>query len=195
MPKGGGPVCAGPQRRGGAHGKGRYGGCSKMVRRLYGADIDGKGGVGRCTWLVIEGWGRITAVKRFGICAFPATGDRYIFRENGGHFQFTLQSAGMADRVFEKVKRVKIPVAGLGEYMGAFYSKELDASYVLFVKDSVLMVKTPRNEAMGMQAYIRDVFVGPFTVEFLRDRRGKVTGFLVTTGRSRGIRFEKKGSR
>ena len=122
----------------------------------------------------------------------PRSGDRYIFRENGGHNQFTLQSTGMEDRVFAEVKRVKVPVAALGEYMGTFYSKELDARYVLFVKDSVLMVKTPRNEAMGMRAFIRDVFVGPFTMEFLRDRKGRVTGFLVTTGRSRGIRFERE---
>jgi len=38
---------------------------------------------------------------------------------------------------------------------------------------------------------MKDVFLGQAVVEFQRDKKGKVSGFLASTGRSRNIRFEK----
>jgi hypothetical protein len=49
----------------------------------------------------------------------------------------------------------------------------------------------PRWEAAELKPFVKDVFTGPFVAEFQRDKRGKVSGFLLSTGRSRNLRFEK----
>jgi hypothetical protein len=38
-----------------------------------------------------------------------------------------------------------------------------------------------------------DVFMGAFLIAFTRDRRGRVDGFTLGTGRVRGVRFERRG--
>jgi CubicO group peptidase (beta-lactamase class C family) len=119
----------------------------------------------------------------------PPNGTEYSFHEAGGRIRLILRSPGMQDRSFEKVKKIMLPAGGLEEYTGAFYSKELDVRYELLKKDTMLTVKMPRNEAMELEPYIKDVFTGPFTVEFLRDKKNRVTGFLLTTPRSRNLRF------
>ncbi|HLZ87596.1 MAG TPA: serine hydrolase domain-containing protein [Puia sp.] len=121
----------------------------------------------------------------------PNNGVEYRFYSMGARVRLILRAPGMQDRLYEKVKKITVSLAGLEEYTGAFYSKEVDARYTLFMKDYTLQVKMPRNEAMELTQYTKDLFTGPFTVEFLRDKKGKVSGFLLTTPRSRNIRFEK----
>ncbi len=118
-------------------------------------------------------------------------GGRYTFSQVGGQTKFRLQSAGMRDRVYQKVSKVVVSPAALGEYTGKFYSKDLEVSFVVSVKDSGLVVKPPRIKPVEMGAFGRDMFTGPFLMEFVRDRKGVVTGFLLSTGRSRGLVFGK----
>jgi hypothetical protein len=42
-----------------------------------------------------------------------------------------------------------------------------------------------------LRPYIKDAFTGNFLVEFVRDKRRRVTGFLLSTGRSRNLVFTK----
>jgi hypothetical protein len=91
--------------------------------------------------------------------------------------------------VYEQVTKVVPSRTELSAYAGTFHSSELDADYVITVKDSVLMVKTPRNDASELRPYIKDMFTGNFLVEFVRDKRKRVTGFLLSTGRSRNLVF------
>ena len=102
---------------------------------------------------------------------------------------FVLRSPGMRDRVYEQVTKVVPTRAELSAYAGTFHSPELDVDFVISVKDSVLMVKTPRNEPTELHPYIKDAFTGNFLVEFVRDKRKRVTGFLLSTGRSRNLVF------
>ncbi|HVU99508.1 MAG TPA: serine hydrolase domain-containing protein [Puia sp.] len=122
---------------------------------------------------------------------FSYNGTEYRFRVLEDSITLVLHSAGMRDRTMGKVKKVAVSLKGLEEYVGTYYSKELDVKYSLIMKDYTLRVKTPRNEAAELMPFIRDVFTGPFLVEVERDKKGKVSGFLVSTGRSRNIRFEK----
>jgi hypothetical protein len=59
------------------------------------------------------------------------------------------------------------------------------------MKDYTLQMKEPRYDPAELMPFIKDVFTGPFVMEVQRDKKGKVSGFLVSTGRSRNIRFEK----
>jgi len=124
-----------------------------------------------------------------------STGANYSFREEGAKTKLLLQSEGVQNRRYEKVKKVTLSGAGLKEYEGNFYSPELETTYALAVKDSALTVKTPRYEAFDLSPYIRDVFTGQVMLEFVRDKQKRITGFLLSTGRSRNIRFEKEGVR
>ncbi len=122
---------------------------------------------------------------------FVYNGTEYRFHGLGDQVFLTLRSAGVQDRGYEKVRKMSVSLKGLEEFVGTYYSKELDVKYTVAMKDYSLWVKTPRNEAAELMPFIRDVFTGPFVMEILRDKKGKVSGFLVSTGRSRGIRFEK----
>lgn len=118
-------------------------------------------------------------------------GGRYTFSHFGAQPRFRLQSAGMRDRVYQKVSKVVLSPAALGVYAGEYYSKDLDVDFVVSVKDSGLVVKPPRIEPVDLSPFSRDIFTGPFLMEFVRDRKGVVTGFLLSTGRSRGLVFSK----
>jgi CubicO group peptidase (beta-lactamase class C family) len=134
--------------------------------------------------------GMTLGVENDSVFKLP-NGSTYTFRQGGGNPSFVVRSAGMKDRVYEHVTKVVPTRAELAEYAGVFHSRELAADFVIAVKDSVLTVKTPRNEAMELQPFIKDVFTGNFVVEFVRDKRKRVTGFLLSTGRSRNLVFTK----
>lgn len=75
-------------------------------------------------------------------------------------------------------------------YVGRYRAEELDATYTLALRgDSLLRQHRTLGEA-PLVAGGRDVFTqGGATYVFARDRRGRVTGFTLSEGRVRGIRF------
>jgi len=115
----------------------------------------------------------------------------YRFHTIGERVTILQRATGMKDRTYERVKKTAVSLAGLEDFVGSYYSKELDVKYVLLVKDYELRVKEPRYDAVELMPFIKDVFMGPFITEFQRDKKGKVVGFLLSTGRSRNIKFEK----
>ena len=127
-----------------------------------------------------EGVDRVSGAARVNGAGLPSGAARV---------SFVLRSPGMRDRVYEQVTKVVPTRAELSAYAGTFHSPELDVDFVISVKDSVLMVKTPRNEPTELRPYIQDAFTGNFLVEFVRDKRKRVTGFLLSTGRSRNLVF------
>lgn len=95
-----------------------------------------------------------------------------------------------------------IPVApyepGLEElkaFEGKYYSDELATFYTLEVKDSTLTLLIRNTEDIELTPVEEDSFSGDIyfigEMEFLRDDAGNVTGFTVSNGRTRGIRFGK----
>jgi CubicO group peptidase (beta-lactamase class C family) len=85
----------------------------------------------------------------------------------------------------------------LREFIGTFESDELGASYQVEVKDGTLVLRHRRHGTIPLTRFWKDDF-GAATgflrsVEFLRDRGGRVTGFSVFLGeRSRDIRFTRR---
>jgi CubicO group peptidase (beta-lactamase class C family) len=134
--------------------------------------------------------GTTLAVENDSVFSLP-NGPTYTFRQDGARMSFVWQSPGMRDRVYKQVTKVVPSKAELGEYVGTYHSHELDVDYLIALKDSELTVKGPRVEAMELEPYIKDAFTGPFLVEFVRDKRKRVTGFLLSTGRSRNLVFAK----
>jgi hypothetical protein len=82
--------------------------------------------------------------------------------------------------------------AELATYAGTYTSDELAATYVVTAQDTALNLRTRTNPPVTVTPVYGDAFAGPFLVEFTRDQGGRPSGLLISTGRARKIRFEKK---
>lgn len=82
----------------------------------------------------------------------------------------------------------------LGEYVGSFYSEELDTTYKLVVEEGKLLVIDRNETKRSLVARSKELFtlIQGAQFEFTRDAVGKVTGFGVNAGRIRGVRFVRK---
>ena len=90
------------------------------------------------------------------------------------------------------------PIA-LGDYVGDFYSDELDVTYHLAIDRDALAVRIGRWPPLALEPAGQDTVVGtsfpawtgPRRVElaFIRDTQATVTGFALSAGQAREIRF------
>ena len=80
-------------------------------------------------------------------------------------------------------------------YAGTYSSPELATAYTLEVRDGTLVARHPRNEDAVLSPTEADGFSGDKwyfgRVRFTRDADGSLTGFLLTGGRVRNLRFVK----
>ena len=81
----------------------------------------------------------------------------------------------------------------LKEYVGPYYSGELDTRYDIIIKSGALSVLDRRGEDTPALAQKKDVFVagGFANIRFQRDGNGVITGFLISTGRVLNLKFAK----
>jgi len=83
--------------------------------------------------------------------------------------------------------------AALAAYAGRFYGTEVEAVYHLGVEADTLVLRHRRIGALKLQPRAPDLFIaagGIGELQFLRDAAGRVTGFTVSNGRTRGVRFD-----
>lgn len=125
----------------------------------------------------------------------PNGASTYSFTGNSLKAKFGLSAKGLRTRTFEKIIKIVLTKAQLQEYIGEFYSPELDTKYNITMNDTVLLVKIPRNDEMKFSPFIKDMFSGDFNIIFSRDKTNKISGFFLTTGRVRNLYFEKTGAK
>jgi CubicO group peptidase (beta-lactamase class C family) len=77
---------------------------------------------------------------------------------------------------------------------GKYYSDELDMEVVLRSRNSILYMQRPVGDSLSFKRVARDVFTSndQVTIQVERDGAGVVSGFLLSTGRVRGLRFVKR---
>jgi len=82
---------------------------------------------------------------------------------------------------FEKVKLISRPIDNLQQYIGEYYSEELDIKYKLAIKDKQLSLSYRNNENIPLKSGQIDEFgSGRRTrYRFLRDSKGEITSFTV----------------
>jgi hypothetical protein len=70
----------------------------------------------------------------------------------------------------------------------------LETSWLVQVKDGGLVLQHRRHGEIPLRPAARDRFRGSNlgSLQFERDSGGKVTGFKVTTGRVRNLRFDRQ---
>lgn len=81
----------------------------------------------------------------------------------------------------------------LEEYAGDYYNDELPATYKLVVEKGSLLFKHKNAPKDALKAMNRDKFtVRWMNIEFIRNKRKKITGLVVGAGRAANIEFIKK---
>ena len=90
-------------------------------------------------------------------------------------------------------KKIILPNLNLEEYIGDYYSEELDATYLFFIDDGKLMGKI-KGKQLLMECTISEI--DQFTMEYrlLRFQRteGRISGFEIDLGSVKKLKFHKK---
>jgi hypothetical protein len=122
----------------------------------------------------------------------------------GASITFSRDDAGRVDRfryrgmICPKLEDVPPPSSSrLNEYVGEYVSDELNTSYEVAVEKNKLVMRHRRHGTISLLPAWKDDFRGGErflrSVEFDRDETGLVIGLRVTQGRSRNLRFVKRG--
>jgi hypothetical protein len=90
---------------------------------------------------------------------------------------------------------IKVDAAQYGRYAGNYYSPELEATYRVYVDKGKLMVHHMRlgDFTLNPDVATADIFYGDAgRMQFVKEGSGKITGFKLSGGRIRNIRFDKQ---
>jgi len=91
---------------------------------------------------------------------------------------------------FEAIQPVSPTPTQLAEYVGDYYSDELQFTYKLALEDGKLFFRQRNAPKKPLSPTLRGMFkVGYATIHFIRDRQNKISGFTLSTERARNIRF------
>ena len=112
---------------------------------------------------------------------------------DGGPLRMSLQGpeAEMPD-VFERVTQFQPTPDQLAAYAGAYVSEEIDPVYRIAVENGGLVLKRLKSKPQRLEPALEDYFQGRNSYfHFQRDPAGKVTGFVLYSGRIKNFRFRK----
>ncbi len=113
------------------------------------------------------------------------------FSKELGVEKLCVTNPNVINRNYKRAVKVDLQPSDFLEFIGEYYSPELDTKYIVTANDSVLFVKIPRNNKLEFYPFSKDEFSGNFFIQFSRGKRKKVEGFYLTTGRVRNLYFEK----
>ena len=136
--------------------------------------------------------------RRTGPALLPVAANRFRtgnaeweFAPNGDLVQRFLGSPPRHPVTLVRREAAHPSASELAAYAGAYTSAELGATYTVAATDTGLTLKTRTNPPVTATPVYGETFSGPFLIEFTRDQGGRLTGFLVSTGRVRKLRFDK----
>jgi CubicO group peptidase (beta-lactamase class C family) len=98
-----------------------------------------------------------------------------------------------AQRPLTYARREPAPTgrAALERYAGTYHSDELGATWTVTATDSTLALRTRWGAERTVRPAYGDTFAGDWLLTFTRDEGGRVTGMTMSSGRVRGVRFER----
>jgi CubicO group peptidase (beta-lactamase class C family) len=150
--------------------------------------------------LVREAWGRkyvLTPVSETRFKALDAPSDNSI--EFVPDDRGRIQKALLTIEGREEINLVRSSMLGpltpsqLKQYAGEYYNDELPATYKLVVEKGSLFFKHKNALKGAFKAMDRDIFtIRWFNIEFVRDKRKRIKGFVLGAGRVTNIEFVKK---
>jgi len=137
---------------------------------------------------------------------FPESMAKFFLKTADVQVQFHPEEDGYVERltVFAegetiKGKRSKVEELvpeQMREYAGDYYSGELDTTYKIVLQDDKILARHRRHGDIPLVRAKEDVFTGRrwffHKVQFVRNEKNRIAGFLLTGGRVRNLRFERK---
>jgi len=117
--------------------------------------------------------------------------------KTGKRFEtITVTVAGQPPTMGKRMEPFTPSAEALKEYEGRYFSDELDTRYDVTLSSGTLQVHFPHHEPVPLVPQKKDFFsAGDFAkIQFQRDAGGAVTGFAVSTGRVRNLKFARMKS-
>jgi len=94
--------------------------------------------------------------------------------------------------VFERVTEFQPTPDQLVGYAGFYVSEEIEPVYRIVVENGSLVLKRLKSKPQKLEPALEDYFQGPDgNIHFQRDSAGKVTGFVLNSGRIKNFHFRK----
>ena len=78
------------------------------------------------------------------------------------------------------------------QYVGMYYSKDLDCNYEIYIEDDALMIRKPRQAPTKLSFQDEDTCGDDRNVYYITRRGNDVDGFVLDAGRVENLVFEKK---
>ncbi|HEY3139176.1 MAG TPA: serine hydrolase [Blastocatellia bacterium] len=115
--------------------------------------------------------------------------------EKGAVTQMTLHQNGQ-NAVAKRVEAVSFTPEKLQEYAGDYYSDELGTTYTIVLQNGGLIAQHRRHDDIKLTPVDADFFLGGQwffqRLRFTRDKDAHITGFRLTGGRVRNMRFDRR---
>jgi len=138
---------------------------------------------------------------------FPESMAKFFLKVVDAQITFHPEKDGYVERLTlhmngRATKGKRLPVTTLTldqkkEFAGDYYSGELGTTYKIIIEEGNLQARHRRHGDIPLILTKEDVFTGRRwffrKVQFIRNEKQKITGFLLTGGRVRNLRFEKRG--
>jgi len=123
----------------------------------------------------------------------PVSGNEITFATRvDGKLQLRLTRQGQTE-IFEPVVAITPSEVRLAEYVGSYFSEELETIYHLRIENGGLQFVIKNGPGRPLQPTFRDGFIGDgVQFEFMRDAQGKVVGFTLGGGRIRNLIFTRQ---
>lgn len=113
----------------------------------------------------------------------------------GAPLQMFTAANGKVFTIHDAVKAATYATPELKQFSGTFYSAEIEATYTITLKDDKLVLRRKNVDGeTTLAGQFADAFSVPGTgsLRFSRDAQNQVNGFLLSTGRVRNLRFERR---
>ena len=97
-----------------------------------------------------------------------------------------------------KIDPESLKKVSLEDFTGDYYSEELGTIYTIVLEDGKLIAKHRRHNDIPMTIRDIDKFRGTMwffrKINFKRNEKKRISGFRLTGGRVRNMRFDKQGN-
>ena len=102
---------------------------------------------------------------------------------------------GSSPYQFDKYEYTTVTNEELKEYVGTYYSPEIETTYTIYLKNGALVCYHPRHGEIKMERIAQDKITAELPIVFaqiIRSTGGEVNGLRVSNGRVRNMWFEKQ---
>jgi len=118
---------------------------------------------------------------------------RFEKQDKNEPLQIHVEIEGEKPVTFEAIQLVSPTSAQLAEYVGEYYSDELQVTYKLVLENGKLFFRYRNAPKKPLSPTLSDMFkVRGTTIHFIRDDQNRISAFTLSTERVRNIRFVRK---